>query len=61
LFLKVLEQVRRWYSWVVLGYMVMPEQVQLLVSEPQQRLLATALQALKQYLGVNLLTLARSR
>jgi len=47
LFLKVLEQVRQRYPWVVLGYVVMPEHVHLLVSEPRQRKLATALQALK--------------
>ena len=47
LFLKVLEQVRRRYQWVVLGYVVMPEHVHLLVSEPPQRKLATAMQALK--------------
>jgi putative transposase len=47
LFLEVLEDVRRRYRWVVLGYVVMPEHVHLLVSEPQQRPLATAMQALK--------------
>ena len=47
LFLRVLEQVRRRYQLVVGGYVVMPEHVHLLVSEPQQRLLATAVQALK--------------
>jgi putative transposase len=47
LFLKVLEEVRRRYRWVVLGYVVMPEHVHLLVSEPQQRPLANAMQALK--------------
>ncbi len=47
LFLTVLEEVRRRYRWVVLGYVVMPEHVHLLVSEPQQRPLATAMQALK--------------
>ena len=47
LFLKVLEDVRRRYQWVVIGYVVMPEHVHLLVSEPQERPLATAIQALK--------------
>jgi putative transposase len=47
LFLKVLEEVRRRYQWVVIGYVVMPEHVHLLVSEPKQRPLATAIQALK--------------
>ena len=47
LFLQVLEQVRQRYGWVVLGYVVMPEHVHLLVSEPLQRKLSTAIQALK--------------
>jgi REP-associated tyrosine transposase len=47
LFLQVLEQVRRRYGWVVLGYVVMPEHVHLLVSEPPERKLSTAIQALK--------------
>src|ERR1700676_3518708 len=37
LFLKILERVRRRYRLVVLGYVVMPEHVHLLVSEPQRR------------------------
>ena len=47
LFVKVLEQIRQRYQWVVLGYVVMPEHVHLLVSEPPQRALSTAMQALK--------------
>jgi putative transposase len=50
LFLKILERVRRRYRIVVLGYVVMPEHVHLLVSEPQRETLSTAIQALK--LGV---------
>jgi putative transposase len=50
LFLKILERVRRRYRFVVLGYVVMPEHVHLLVSEPQRETLSTAIQALK--LGV---------
>jgi putative transposase len=47
LFLQVLEQVRRRYRWVVLGYVVMPEHVHLLVSNPPDCKLSTAIQALK--------------
>ena len=47
LFLKILEHVRRRYRLVVLGYVVMPEHVHLLVSEPQRETLSTAIQALK--------------
>ena len=50
LFLKIVERVRRRYRLVVLGYVVMPEHVHLLVSEPQRETLSTAIQALK--LGV---------
>jgi len=47
LFLETLEQVRRRYRFVVLGYVVMPEHVHLLVTEPQKKTLSTAIQALK--------------
>jgi len=47
LFLKILERVRRRYRFVVLGYVVMPEHIHLLVSEPQRETLSTAIQALK--------------
>jgi putative transposase len=47
LFLRSLERVRRRYRLVVLGYVVMPEHVHLLVSEPQRANLSTAIQALK--------------
>jgi putative transposase len=50
LFLKILDQVRRRYRFVVLGYVVMPEHIHLLVSEPQRETLSIAIQALK--LGV---------
>lgn len=47
LFLDCLESVRRRYGILVYGYVVMPEHVHLLVSEPTVQLLATAIQALK--------------
>ncbi len=47
LFLHSLERIRRRYRLVVLGYVVMPEHVHLLVSEPQRETLSTAIQALK--------------
>ena len=48
LFLWVLESTRQRCGWVVVGYVVMPEHVQLLVSEPERSSLATAMQLLKQ-------------
>jgi putative transposase len=47
LFLKVLEQVRRRYQFVVVGYVAMPEHFHLLISEPQERTPSTVMQALK--------------
>jgi putative transposase len=47
LFLRVLEQVRRRYQCMVLGYVVMPEHVHLLISEPQKKNASTVIQALK--------------
>lgn len=45
--LRILERVRRRYRLVVLGYVVMPEHVHLLVSEPQRETISTVVQALK--------------
>ncbi|HEV2732804.1 MAG TPA: transposase, partial [Terriglobales bacterium] len=48
LFLQVLEQGRRRYHFVVLGYVVMPEHVHLLLSEPERGNPSAVLQAIKQ-------------
>jgi putative transposase len=47
LFEQSLEKMRQRYDFVVAGYVVMPEHVHLLVSEPERGLLAKGLQALK--------------
>ena len=47
LFLTVLETTRIRYKFEVLGYVVMPEHVHLLLSEPSEKSLASAIQALK--------------
>jgi REP-associated tyrosine transposase len=47
LFLAVLEQMRRRYQFVVAGYVVMPEHIHLLISEPQIKTPSTVMQALK--------------
>ena len=47
LFVEKLEQTRRRFALRVYGYVVMPEHVHLLLSEPDRELLATALQSLK--------------
>ena len=36
LFLRVLDEVRRRYDFVVVGYVVMPEHIHLLLSEPKR-------------------------
>jgi putative transposase len=48
LFVRTLETVRQHYGLLVYGFVVMPEHVHLLVSEPKTGQLAQALQSLKQ-------------
>jgi putative transposase len=48
LFLEVLEQTRRRYRFAVVGYVVMPEHVHLLVSEPERGDPSLLMQVLKQ-------------
>ena len=43
-----LERVRKWYGCYITGYVVMPEHVHLLISEPERSQLSVALQMLKQ-------------
>jgi putative transposase len=47
LFEDAMERVRRRYFFVIGGYVVMPEHVHLLISEPKRALLCKAIQALK--------------
>ena len=47
-FVAALERVRRTYELRVFGYVVMPEHVHLLLSEPQRGTLADAIKSLKQ-------------
>ena len=48
IFERELERVRRWYGFWVSGYVVMPEHIHLLISEPERTELAVAIQMLKQ-------------
>ncbi len=61
LFLQVLEQVRRRYRFAVIGYVVMPEHVHLLLSEPERGNPSVVMQALKQGFARRLLRQMRSR
>jgi len=47
-FEQTLERVRQWYDIYVTGYVVMPEHVHLLISEPERGKLSVAIQMLKQ-------------
>jgi putative transposase len=60
LFLQVLEQVRRRYRFVVVGYVVMPEHVHLLMSEPERGNPSLVMQAVKQGFARHLLRNMRS-
>ncbi|MGA7219142.1 MAG: transposase [Candidatus Sulfotelmatobacter sp.] len=53
-FEQTLERTRRWYGFYVAGYVVMPEPVHLLVSEPERAKLSLALQMLKQNVACQL-------
>jgi putative transposase len=48
LLLEVLEQVRRRYRFVVVGYVVMPEHIHLLLGEPERGDPSKVMQAIKQ-------------
>src|SRR5271165_6263848 len=48
LFKRALEQARVRYGFYVAGYVVIPEHVHLLMSEPERGTLASAVQAIKQ-------------
>ncbi len=47
IFESALELIRRRYNFVVAGYVVMPEHVHLLMSEPRKGVLARSIQAIK--------------
>ena len=58
LFIDTLERARGWYGFYVTGYVVMPEHVHLLISEPERRTLALSLQMLKQVVSRKLCMIA---
>ena len=60
LFEIALEQARRQYGFFVTGYVVMPEHVHLLLSQPERGTLARALQAVKQSVARRLIAGART-
>ncbi|MGZ4867859.1 MAG: REP-associated tyrosine transposase [Candidatus Angelobacter sp.] len=60
LFLQVLERVRRRYRFDVVGYVVVPEHVHLLLSEPERGNPSIVMQALKQGFARSLLRKLRA-
>ena len=48
LFVRILEEVRQRYRFVVVGYVVMPDHIHLLLSEPERGTPSTVMQVLKQ-------------
>ena len=46
-FLKSLERTRKLYGFFVYGFVVMPNHIHLLISEPQRNTIATVMQSLK--------------
>ena len=61
LFLKSLEQVRSHYRFDVIGFVVMPEHVHLLISEPEKGNRFVGMQALKQSVAQRLLRKPQKR
>jgi putative transposase len=53
-FEQALERMRRKYGFFVSGYVVMPEHVHLLMSEPERSTLASALQGIKQSVSLRI-------
>ena len=60
LFERALEAQRIRYEFYVVGYVVMPEHVHLLLSEPERSTLATAIQAIKQSVARKIPALAKT-
>ena len=59
--LKCLEQTRRCYGFAIIGYVVMPDHVHLLLTEPQRANPSVVMQALKQSFARQLLRRLRKR
>jgi putative transposase len=61
LFVEALEHVRRRYHLVVVGYVIMPEHIHLLLSEPERGNPSTVMQAVKQGFARRILGRLRSQ
>ncbi len=54
LFEQALEKFRKRYDFFIVGYVIMPEHVHLLISEPENGCLASAVQSIKQSVTRNM-------
>ena len=61
LFLTVFEEVRQRYGFVVVGYVVMPDHIHLLISEPEKGDPSRVMQAIKQGFSRRVLKTVRKR
>ena len=61
MFLDILEEARRRYRFVVVGYVVMPEHVHLLISEPQEGDPSKVMQVVKQRFAQRVLSRPRQK
>ncbi len=61
LFLAVFEEVRLHYGFVVVGYVVMPDHIHLLISEPEKADPSRVMQAIKQGFSRRVLKAVRKR
>ena len=61
LFLAVFEEVRQRYGFVVVGYVVMPDHIHLLISEPEKGDPSRVMQAIKQGYSRRVLKSVRKR
>src|SRR5580692_9668381 len=59
--LSILEQTRKRYRFVVVGYVVMPEHIHLLITEPEVGTPSTVMQVLKQRTARLLLPMKRAK
>ena len=60
LFLQIFEEARQRYQFVVVGYVVMPDHIHLLISEPQHGTPSTVMQVVKQRFARSVLNRKRS-
>jgi putative transposase len=61
LLVKILEEVRKRYNFVLVGYVVMPEHIHLIISEPERGTPSTVMQVLKQRFARKVLAEWRAR